>query len=238
MRILAHVPLPEHRMSAGEELSWMRTTKLPKIIGTWASADFDVLIAPNGKVENAVFVAGSELLRNADKNLQEMSFTEALPRGSTAYLRRRGVLSCDSACSFVFYPPSVAVSRFDQATSAKEHESSSTSPAGASAPDGVFQVGGSITPPRTVYAPQPVYSEKARNAHYEGVCTLRLIVEKDGRPSNIRLVKGIGMGLDENAIEAVKSWKFEPAMKDGQPVRVVIAIEVNFHLYQRSEKTN
>ena len=235
MRMLAHVPLPEHRMSAGEELGWMRTTKLPKIIDRWASADFDVLIAPNGKVENAVFVAGSELLRNADKNLQEMSFTEALPRGSTAYLRRRGVLSCDSACSFVFYPPSVTVSRFDQATSSKEHESLSTSPTGASAPDGVFQVGGGVTPPRTVYAPQPVYSEKARNAHYEGVCTLRLIVEKDGRPSNIRVLKGIGMGLDENAIEAVKSWKFEPAMKDGQPVRVVIAIEVNFHLYQRSE---
>jgi len=46
------------------------------------------------------------------------------------------------------------------------------------------------------------------------------------------------MGLDENAIEAVKSWKFEPAMKDGQPVRVEIAIEVNFHLYQKSGNMN
>jgi TonB family protein len=238
MRTLAHVPLPEHRMSAGEELSWMRTTKLPKIIDIWASADFDLLIAPSGKVENAVFVAGSELLRNAAKNLQEMSFTEALPGGSTAYLRRRGVLSCDSACSFVFYPPFVAVSRFEKATSASVHEGSSPSPAGATVPGGVFHVGGGVTPPRAVYSPQPEYSEQARKAHFQGVCTLGIIVEKDGHPSHIRVLKGLGMGLDENAIEAVKSWKFEPAMKDGNPVRVEIAVEVSFHLFQRSGNPN
>ena len=120
MRTLAHVRLPEHRMSAGEELSWMRTTKLPKVSDTSASADFDVLIAPSGKVESAVFVAGAELLRDASKILQEMSFTETLPAGSTAYLRRRGVLSCDSGCAFVVYPPSVALSTFDQTASAKQ----------------------------------------------------------------------------------------------------------------------
>jgi TonB family protein len=238
MRTLAHVPLPEHRMSAGEELSWMRTTKLPKITDTWESADFLVLIAPTGKVEEAAFVAGSESLRNAVKNLQEMSFTESLPGNSRAYLRRRGVLSCDSACTFVFYPPSVAVSRSEHAYSPKELESSSTSPTGASALSGVFHVGGGVTPPRTVYAPEPVYSEKARKAKYQGVCTLGLIVEKDGHPSHIRVLKGLGMGLDENAIDAVKSWKFEPAMKDGQPVRVEIAFEVNFHLDQRTGNAN
>jgi len=95
----------------------------------------------------------------------------------------------------------------------------------------LLHVGGGVTPPRTVYAPEPIYSEKARKAKYEGICTLGLIVEKDGHPSHIRVLKGLGMGLDENAIEAVKSWKFEPAMKDGQPVRVEIAVEVNFHLY-------
>jgi protein TonB len=63
-----------------------------------------------------------------------------------------------------------------------------------------------------------------------------MIVETDGRPSNIRVLKGLGMGLDENAIEAVKTWKFEPAMrferdmKDGHPVVVEIAVEVSFRL--------
>ena len=58
-----------------------------------------------------------------------------------------------------------------------------------------------------------------------------LVVGTDGRPSNIRVLSSLGMGLDEKAIEAVRTWKFEPAMKDGHPVRVEIAVEVDFHLY-------
>lgn len=209
--------------------------KLPKVIDESASADFDVLIVPSGKIEKAVFVHGSELLRNAGTRLQEASFTQVLPKGSTTYLPRRGILSCGSAgCSFVFYRPSVAVSTFGQSISAEAHKDSSTSP-GDTAPLGeVFRVGGSITPPRVVYSPQPEYSEQARKAKFQGSCTVGLIVEQDGHTSHIRMLKGIGMGLDENAIAAVQKWKFEPAMKDGNPVRVEIAVEVSFHLYQNS----
>ncbi len=96
---------------------------------------------------------------------------------------------------------------------------------------GVFHVGGGVSPPRQIYAPEPEFSEEARKAKYQGVCTLGLIVGTDGRPSNIRVLNSLGMGLDEKAIEAVKNWKFEPAMKDGHPVRVEIAVEVDFHLY-------
>jgi protein TonB len=96
---------------------------------------------------------------------------------------------------------------------------------------GIFHVGGGVSPPRTIYAPEPEFSEEARKAKYQGVCTLGLIVGADGRPSNIRVLSSLGMGLDERAIEAVKNWKFEPAMKDGHPVRVEIAVEVDFHLY-------
>lgn len=96
---------------------------------------------------------------------------------------------------------------------------------------GVFHVGGGVSPPHTIYAPEPEFSEEARKAKYQGVCTLGLIVGTDGRPSNIRVLSSLGMGLDEKAIEAVKNWKFEPAMKDGHPVRVEIAVEVDFHLY-------
>jgi TonB family protein len=235
MRMLSHVPLPEHRMSAGEELSWMRTVKLPKVIDESASADFDVLIMPSGKIEKAVFVHGSELLRNASTRIQEASFTQVLPKGSTTYLPRRGILSCGSAgCSFVFYRPSVAVSTFGQSISAEVHKDSSTSPGETTPLGGVFRVGGSITPPRVVYSPQPEYSEQARKAKLQGSCTIGLIVEQDGHTSHIRMLKGIGMGLDENAIAAVQKWKFEPAMKDGNPVRVEIAVEVSFHLYQNS----
>lgn len=96
---------------------------------------------------------------------------------------------------------------------------------------GVFHVGGGVLPPRAIYAPEPEFSEEARKAKYQGVCTLGLIVGTDGRPSNIRVLSSLGMGLDEKAIEAVRNWKFEPAMKDGHPVRVEIAVEVDFHLY-------
>ena len=96
---------------------------------------------------------------------------------------------------------------------------------------GIFRVGGGVSPPRQIYAPEPEFSEEARKAKYQGVCTLGLIVGTDGRPSNIRVLSSLGMGLDEKAIEAVKNWKFEPAMKDGHPVRVEIAVEVDFHLY-------
>src|SRR5579862_2465601 len=96
---------------------------------------------------------------------------------------------------------------------------------------GIFHVGGGVSPPRAIYQPEPEFSEEARKAKYQGVCTLGLIVGTDGRPSNIRVLSSLGMGLDEKAIEAVKNWKFEPAMKDGHPVRVEIAVEVDFHLY-------
>jgi TonB family protein len=87
------------------------------------------------------------------------------------------------------------------------------------------------TPPRPVFSPPPEYSSKARNAHYQGVCTLGVIVETNGRASDIRVLSSLGMGLDEKAIEAVKHWKFKPAMQDGKLVRVEIAVEIAFHLY-------
>jgi protein TonB len=96
---------------------------------------------------------------------------------------------------------------------------------------GVFHVGGGVSPPRVIYQVDPEFSEEARKAKYQGTCTLMLIVDTAGHPSNIRVASSLGMGLDEKAIEAVKNWRFEPSMKDGHPVRVEIAVEVEFHLY-------
>jgi TonB family protein len=58
-----------------------------------------------------------------------------------------------------------------------------------------------------------------------------MVVGPDGKPHNIRVVRTLGLGLDEKAIEAVKNWRFKPAMKDGKPVAVQISVEVEFHLY-------
>lgn len=96
---------------------------------------------------------------------------------------------------------------------------------------GPFRVGGGVSAPRAVFAPDPEYSEEARKAKYQGTCVLWLVVGPDGRPREIRVARTLGLGLDEKAIEAVKQWKFEPAMKDGRPVAVQINVEVTFHLY-------
>jgi len=96
---------------------------------------------------------------------------------------------------------------------------------------GVFRPGRGVTPPRAIFSPTPEFSEEARKAKYQGTCTLMIVVATDGRPTNIRVVNSLGMGLDEKAIETVKTWKFEPAMKDGKPVAVQISVEVEFRLY-------
>jgi len=96
---------------------------------------------------------------------------------------------------------------------------------------GAFRVGGGVSAPRPVYAPDPEYSEEARKAKFQGTCVLWLVVGPDGRPRDIRAARTLGLGLDEKAIEAVKNWKFEPALKDGKPVAVMINVEVSFRLY-------
>lgn len=96
---------------------------------------------------------------------------------------------------------------------------------------GVFRVGGGVSSPRALDTPDPEYSEEARKAKYQGTCVLWLIVGPDGKPRDIRVARALGMGLDQKAIEAVRNWKFEPAMKDGRPVAVQINVEVNFRLY-------
>lgn len=96
---------------------------------------------------------------------------------------------------------------------------------------GAYRVGGGVSAPHAIYDPDPEYSEEARNAKYQGTVVLWVVVGADGKARDIRVQRSLGMGLDEKAIEAVRRWKFEPAMKDGQPVAVQVNIEVNFRLY-------
>jgi TonB family protein len=94
-----------------------------------------------------------------------------------------------------------------------------------------YRVGGGVLPPHVKYEPNPVYSEVARQAKYQGTEILWLILGDDGVPSHVRVQRPLGMGLDEEAVRAVTAWKFDPATKDGKPVPVMINVEVNFRLY-------
>jgi periplasmic protein TonB len=96
---------------------------------------------------------------------------------------------------------------------------------------GVFRIGGGVSAPKAIYAPDPEYSEEARKAKYQGTVVLSLIVGADGVPRDIKVARSVGLGLDEKAIETVKTWKFDAGTKDGKPVATYATIEVAFHLY-------
>ena len=88
-----------------------------------------------------------------------------------------------------------------------------------------------VTPPVAKYTPEPDFSEEARKAKYQGTVILAAIIGPDGKPRNLRVVRSLGMGLDEKALERARTWLFEPGKKDGQPVAVAINLEVEFRLY-------
>ena len=95
---------------------------------------------------------------------------------------------------------------------------------------GVFRAGGGVSAPSLIYKKEPEYSEEARKAKYQGTVVLYIEVDPTGRAINPRVVRSLGLGLDEKAIEAVKQWKFKPGYKDGKAVTVAATIEVNFRL--------
>jgi TonB family protein len=95
---------------------------------------------------------------------------------------------------------------------------------------GAYKIGGGVSAPVPTYKPEPEYSEEARKAKWQGAVLLELVVDADGVPQNIKVIRSLGLGLDQKAIEAVQKWRFKPGQKDGKPVPVSANIEVNFRL--------
>jgi TonB family protein len=96
--------------------------------------------------------------------------------------------------------------------------------------EGTYHVGGGVTAPVVVYRIDPEYSEEARKARFEGTVLLAAIVRKDGRVDVLNLVRSLGFGLDQNAVDALRKWRFRPGTKDGRAVDVWLNIEVSFHI--------
>jgi protein TonB len=96
---------------------------------------------------------------------------------------------------------------------------------------GPYHPGGGISTPKIIYSVDPEFSDEARRAKYQGIVVISLIVDAQGNPQHVRVIRNLGMGLDEKAVEAVKQYKFKPALMQGKPVPVEINIEVNFQLF-------
>jgi TonB family protein len=104
-----------------------------------------------------------------------------------------------------------------------------TAPTQANEP--IYKVGGQISAPQVKHRVTAQYTDEAKRANSQGVCLIGLIVNAQGNPVNVHVVRSLGMGLDEKAIEAIRQYKFRPAMKDGKtPVPVMVTIEVDFRL--------
>lgn len=96
---------------------------------------------------------------------------------------------------------------------------------------GVYSVGGGVSEPIPIYKPDPAYSEEARKAKYQGTVVLWIVVDAAGSVTDCRVVKPLGLGLDEKAVETVRTWKFKPALRNGTPVPVRVMVEVSFRLF-------
>ena len=107
---------------------------------------------------------------------------------------------------------------------------------------GIYRIGGDVSAPVCLYgchsscaayAACAEYSEEARAEKCEGIVVLHVILDPDGRvvPESIRIAKAAGMGLDEQAVEVVRKWRFKPAERLGKPVSVQFSVEINFRIH-------
>jgi TonB family protein len=93
-----------------------------------------------------------------------------------------------------------------------------------------FVVGGNITEPEKISGPNPVYPEAARRARIQGVVVLECTIGKSGDVNEVKVLRGLPLGLTEAAVDAVKKWRFKPSTLNGKPVEVLYILTVRFNL--------
>jgi len=122
----------------------------------------------------------------------------------------------------IFYGAVIALALI---TNPASHRQQPNAPA-----ESVFRVGGGVTPPVLLSKIEPEFTEQARKARYEGTAVLYIQIDPTGQATKMKVVKGVGLGLEQKAMEAVAKWKFKPGTKQDTPVTVEATVEVNFRM--------
>ncbi len=219
---------------AGRALMWMGIVKRNEGKPDEAEAQFKNALAiqdPESLDAANTMTIYAQLLRKQDRPEEAADMTARADAVRKAAILRpiKAVLQQAAERAAQFRSQTAnnqATGKYDDAQISSQ---SSTAP-GAAAPNGVYKIGGDVSQPQLVKKVEPSYSELARVAQFQGSVGLSIVVGTDGTPQNIQVVKPLGFGLDEKAVEAVSQWQFKPGTKAGQPVPVFANIEVNFRL--------
>jgi TonB family protein len=122
--------------------------------------------------------------------------------------------------AFTTFASTPSVAAQDNNRSASEQQSADL------AAHGVYKVGGDVSAPVLIHSVEPQHPEGSDNV--TGTVQVTIWVDRNGNPSHVHVTHGPGMGLDQKAVEAVRQYKYKPAMKDGKPVMVELNVEVKF----------
>jgi TonB family protein len=189
------------------------------------------LVAKDGKVRDVQVISGDPMLAAAAVSaVRHWRYTPYLFEGKAAEVRAQISLTfalrrLEHNCQEDARPADAS----NPENAAKDSVSGAT--AKADVPQEVYKVGGDVKPPRVISSRDPDYPEKARNAKEQGTVVLMATITPEGKVGTVRVVRSIGRGLDEKAMEAVCQWKFQPATRDGKPVATQVNVEVEFRLY-------
>jgi TonB family protein len=202
---------------ASRELGRLRTLAVPAIQNRVGSADFFVLISRQG-IEDVRLIGTSAFFNDAADAIRSGQYGFPFPDEGPEKIIRSGTLYCSTyttpGCQLTMLLPS-------------------STPVGSVQPNGgALQV----LPPTLRTRVEPKYTEAARKAQLEGTVLLSIVINEDGIPEQISIINSLGMGLDESAKDCVAKWRFNPATKDGRPVRSIAKVEVNFVLIKRPQQ--
>ena len=144
---------------------------------------------------------------------------------------RQGILDDYEVASKLARDDAALRSAYDSLWAPAMGEQAASAGAQGEAIGAIHEVGSGVSPLSCAYCPDPPYTEKARRAKYSGTWVVWIVVNHLGEVESVRVFKPLGLGLDESAVNTVRTWKFHPAIREGVPVAVRMLVETSFRIY-------